>query len=83
MFLRTVTCRGARLYPPKRHNRNHTQRTTLLGVVLHLCLQGLTTTDVHYYLAFMLRDRDTMAVAFQVRTSCHCMRPPAPCVLGH
>jgi len=29
--------------------------------------QGLTTTDVHYYLAFLLHGQDTLAVAFQVR----------------
>jgi len=34
----------------------------IAGVIIN---EGLTTTDVHYYLAFMLHNRDSMAVAFQ------------------
>jgi len=32
------------------------------------CLQGLTTTDVHYYMAFILHNHDSMVVAFPVRS---------------
>lgn len=31
-----------------------------------LLVQGLTTTDVHYYMAFMLHNHDSMVVAFPV-----------------